>query len=244
MKKYFPEYSKFEVKILYTYSSDEFLRGYEIVKKRFSDFHFVKEKSFKDDMLSLVSKENIYTVFFVDDNVFKEPFTLGDKQFRIFSSTNEIACLSLRLHPNLTYCYTRETQIVCPSVSANNIFNWREKGGYFGYPMSLDGHIFYTKDIYEKLTEHIYHNPNMLENRIASDPINKDLIIMYDESKIFNIPMNKVQNYNNNVHGDFSAEYMNEQFLNGKIISLEEIDGFKNISCHQEIDIVFKDSIE
>ena len=62
---------------------------------------------------------------------------------------------------------------------------------------------------------------------------------MYDKSKIINIPVNKVQNFNNNVHGNISAEYLNEQYLNNKKIKLDNIEHFDNFSCHQEIDLIF-----
>jgi hypothetical protein len=48
-----------------------------------------------------------------------------------------------------------------------------------------------------------------------------------------------VQEWNNNVHGKITAEYLNEQFLFGKIIDLTPFEGFENISCHQELPINF-----
>jgi hypothetical protein len=64
-------------------------------------------------------------------------------------------------------------------------------------------------------------------------------MICFEESIIMNNPINKVQNFNNNIFGTISAEYINHEFLNDKIIDFEIFKGFKNYSCHQEIKIEF-----
>jgi hypothetical protein len=53
---------------------------------------------------------------------------------------------------------------------------------------------------------------------------------------VLTIPVNLVQNFNDNVHGNISAEFLNGKFLDDYIIDLDTYDGFKNISCHQEVE--------
>jgi hypothetical protein len=65
-------------------------------------------------------------------------------------------------------------------------------------------------------------------------------MICYDKSIIVNNPCNKVQTNNPNLHGSEDQQELNKSFLDGKIISLENIDGIDNISCQQEIKIIFK----
>ena len=83
----------------------------------------------------------------------------------------------------------------------------------------------------------MYNNPNSLESIMAMRPLEKPYMICFDKSPIMNIPINKVQDFNNNIHGDISADYLNEQFLDGNVISTDNIYGFNNKSCHQIIDI-------
>ena len=72
---------------------------------------------------------------------------------------------------------------------------------------------------------------------MAMRPVPIRCMSCYDKSRIINIPVNKVQNFNNNIHGNISEKYLNEQFLNGKIISMENIRELDNTSCHQEIEL-------
>jgi hypothetical protein len=76
---------------------------------------------------------------------------------------------------------------------------------------------------------------------MASRPLPKPYMIFYDKSPVMNIPANKVQTFNNNVFGDISAEFLNEKFLSNQKISMYNIQGIPNISCHQEIKFAFED---
>ena len=109
--------------------------------------------------------------------------------------------------------------------------------GDFGYPMSLDGNIFYTGSLGYYLYNLRYNGPNDLESQMAMRPVPIPLMNCYDKSRVMNLPLNKVQNFNNNVHGHITAQFLNEQFLNGKTISMDNIRGLDNTSCHQEIEV-------
>jgi hypothetical protein len=243
MKKHFKEWNEQNINILYTTTNDEFNLGYNITKKLHPEFNYIKEKSFKDDLLKLINIKKDFSTFFVDDNVFKEDFSLFDNEMNIFKNDKSILCLSLRLHPNLTYCYPARVNMVKPQLDKNNKFNWRGKSGDFGYPMSLDGHIFRTNDIIDLLKILNYNNPNSLEFRLSCNSINKSFMIMYNKSKILNNPVNKVQNFNNNIHGNISAEFINKKYINGEKISLINFTGIENESCHKEINLIFNFNI-
>lgn len=241
MKWAFAEFSINLIKILYTYSSDDFKKGYEKVMELHSDKNIVwcKETSFKTDLLTLFDKAEKHTVFFVDDDVFKEPFSLQDKKFKIFDSHGDILCLSLRLHTKLTYCYTLAINQKPPLFNRDNVFLWYRQNGDYGYPMSLDGHIFRTKEIISHLLYLPYNNPNSLEAMLATRPLLNPKMICYNNSVILNNPINIVQNYNDNIHGNITAEQLNEKFLSKSVIDLKPFIGFENISCHQEVCVNF-----
>jgi len=120
------------------------------------------------------------------------------------------------------------------------IWYWKNTGGAWGSSMSVDGHIFKTKDIKPILKRIGFDYPNLMETGMKKNHIHKAKMICFDKgSKIFNIPLNKVQKYNNRF-GKVSSEYLNNEFLKNKRISMSNIRNIENNSVHQEIDINFE----
>ena len=242
MKLYFKEFSQYKINILYTYTNNKFKEGYEKLFKIYNDenIRYIRElENFKNHVLLLLNPDNPYTVFFVDDIIFKNPFTLESKHFKLFTLNDEILTLSLRLHPNLTYCYAARHRMIPPQFETNNLFKWYGQHGDYGYPMSLDAHILRTADILPLTRAITFNNPNSYESMLAFYPLNRPKMICFDESVVMNNPINKVQNFNNNIHGNVSALFLNEKFLEGNIIDLYDFKGLKNKSCHQEVEIKF-----
>jgi hypothetical protein len=240
MKIYFKEFNDYKINVLYTYSKDKFKEGYDKLFKIHNDknINYIREtESFKNHVLLLLNQDNPYTVFFVDDIIFKNPFTLNCKQFKLFTMNDEILTLSLRLHPSLSYCYSARIRQTPPSFDSNLSFKWLGLAGDYGYPMSLDGHFFRTKEIAALTKVLTFNNPNSYESMLAGYPLKRMKMVCFEQSIIVNNPVNKVQTFNNNFHGNVSAEFLNDNFLDEYIIDLEPFKGFKNISCHQEIEI-------
>jgi hypothetical protein len=234
MKKHWNGSFDHKIKVLYTYSNNEYKRGYDILQTEYNDVLFKKEDEFKISLLELIDKKE-YTVFFVDDDIFKEDFSLKEKEMSIFKIKKEIICLSLRLHPRLTYCYTLDIEM---QKTNKNIWQWGEYKGDYGYPMSLDGHIFRTKEIKNLLKNLHYYSPNTLESVLSNNPINLPYLMCFDQSKIINNPCNLVQSSHKNRHGNSDGETLNKKFILGERIALDNITGLDNISCHQEIPII------
>lgn len=193
-----------------------------------------EEFKFKDDLLEIIDETDSLTVFLTDDDVFINPMPFGYGAPLLDAN---IACVSLRLNPHLPYCYTLNREQKIPKMNSANVWNWRLADADYGYPMSLDGHIFRTADILPLLQRLDYHDPNSLEAALARNPINRPNMICYDHSIILNNPINRVQDTVKNRHGNVSAEYLNEQFLAGRRIKLEPFIGYKNHACHEEIPI-------
>lgn len=232
MKYFFVEFDQHKISILYKYTNQQFKNGYDKLIVEYPSINFVLENDFKTDLLSLI--KNKYTIFFVDDIIWKEPFSLNCDDFNLFEKNENILTYSLRLHPNLTYCYTAN---VLMNPTKSKLFTWYNLPGDYGYPMSLDGHFFRTQDIMNLLINLPYNNPNQLEAMMSVRPLNKPLMLCSEKSIIFNNPCNKVQTNNPNRHGNISAEYLNENFLNDYIIDLEPFKYLNNESCHKEISI-------
>lgn len=230
-------------KILYLYTNGEYKKGYEKLFEIHPEFNYIEQtKSFSDHLIDMFDLNNKYTMFGMDDNVFKEPFNLDSNHFGLFVSNTDVVALSLRLHPNITFCYPMQISSPPPkSYNDYNMFQWVGLSGDHGYPMSLDFNIFRTNDIlYYIYNKHMYNNPNSLESMMASRPLEKPYMICFNKSPVMNIPINKVQDFNSNIHGDIDTKELNDKFLDDYIISTKNIYGFNNTSCHQIIDIKFE----
>jgi len=232
---------RYRIHVLFTWSDDDYGKGYwELACELSPNIVFHTDLNFKEDLLDLIDSSNPYTVFFVDDDFFKNDFDFYDEQMNIFESDKRILCRSLRLGKDLHYCYSKRKPMQQPTFSANNTFNWRTAQHDFGYPMSLDGHIFRTAEILPMLQTLDYQNPNTLECQLAKAKNQLgELMICYSNSIIMNNPINKVQTYNNNWHGNVGAKELNDLFLKGLIIDLTAFDGYKNVSAHQELKLNF-----
>lgn len=239
-KNYVKNSETYLINVLYTSSNGFYAEGYDkLISMNHPNVKYINQSFFKSDLVSLFNEEERYSVFFVDDDVFKYPFDFYDNQMSIFEKDSDILCRSLRLHPYLTYCYPLERHIWPPAFDSNNVFYWKNMDGDYGYPMSLDGHIFRTKEISHYIIDMDYKNPNSLEGGMAQNPIDLPKMICYDKSVIVNNPCNMVQNNNNNIHGNIDTMQLNLTFLSGHIISLYDFNDIDNISCHQEIKLNF-----
>jgi hypothetical protein len=232
---------QYVVKVLYTHSNEWFWDGYDILRSYAPpNIYFYEETAFKQDVIDLIDPQNPYTVFFVDDIIFKEPFEFFDEKMNMFIENKSIACLSLRLNNHLDYCYAEARAMAKPIFMENNIYNWTRETGDYGYPMSQDGHIFRTCQIRQFHIDLDYHAPNTLEGRLHTmRRLMPPLMICYDKSKIVNNPINRVQFASINRCGNISADSLNDRYLDGYVIDLEPFVGFDNTAVHTEITPTF-----
>lgn len=235
--KYVESPHLYTINVLYTYSNGEFRKGYDkLMKATPPNVKFKKEQNFKQNLLSIFG-DGKYTIFLVDDMVFKNPVNFYDKQMDIFNEDHMILCRSLRLQKGLTYCYPSGEPMFDPPFGENNVYEWYGQSGDYGYPLSVDGHIFRSEDIYPFVKNCEYKNPNSMEGAWQHQYTNRTKMICYDKSVVVNNPVNKVQTVNGNKHGEVPAEFLNDEYLQGKTIDLTAFDGIENKSCHQEIEI-------
>jgi GT2 family glycosyltransferase len=137
-----------------------------------------------------------------------------------------------------------------PTFLHDNIFNWIGQSADFGYPMSVDGHIFKTIDIFSLIENLDYYNPNTFEAQLNSKICKNDKCFISIDNKskmscnktsiIFNYPINRVQDTYKNKHaGSFHQKEMNQMYL--KHIEIDQ-KSFENIlprSPHEEVDLYF-----
>lgn len=215
-------------------SDTGYYNGYlRVIEDHWATFAF--QSDFKQDVLNAISTKDGLTVFFTDDDIFINQLPA------IPTMPDDMACVSLRLNPRMGVCYTMNRRQYPPrdikEHDGGYVWDWRNADADYGYPMSLDGHIFRTADILPLLKRLDYHDPNSLEGQLARYPINRPMMMCFDKSVIVNNPANRVQETAKNRHGNISAEWLNNQFLAGKRIKHAPFWGYEPNACHVELPI-------
>lgn len=231
-----------DINVLYKYEN-KFLESLNEIKKIFPDINFINEINFKNDVLELINvTEKNYLMFLMDDDVVKEQVDFHE--ITKYMDENPIFVFSLRMGKNLNYCYPVDKKQNIPfGYDIENYFMWNFREGEFdwNYPLSLDGHIF-QKNEFDKIIKMFnnWNSPNTLEANIqpANNIINP-ICVCYQQSKLVNLPINKVQNDFNNRSGNISEGYLLNVWNDKKKINLEKIYGLNNNGAHQEISLEF-----
>lgn len=236
----------FDLQVLYTFSDKYFEKGYSKIMESYPEVKWVKESdSFKTDVLECIDRNNYeYTTFFTDDDIIYREIIKEEDLLKNLKEDKDCFCFSMRLGKNVNWCYTMNCDNVIKEDYKDEKFirwNWQVHYMDFGYPLSVDGHIFRTKEI-KKLTKKVqFHNPNSYEVGLQIfDNFPRKNMWAFKESVLVNSPTNIVQSTMQNIHGTehgVSAKELNDKFLAGSEIVMEKID-FSNIrGCHQELEL-------
>lgn len=233
--KYYP--NLFNINILYTGSTNRYLNGYERTKSKFPNINWCLEKNMSEDVIALVDQPYPLTMFLTDDSFFfasiYEPETIIYK----LSKENGFACFSFRIGANTN------RNFIYDGSSGYIIYQWRNySDGYLSYPMSVDGHVFKTNVILEKMLKIERTMPNVIEGQLSRicAPEMPPFMSCYSQSSLVTCPVNRVQDIFTNWYGKThpqSQEYFNEQYLLGKKIDLSKLSNIQVTSPHQEFNL-------
>ena len=242
----------FDLNVLYTYSDDAFKNGYDKLIELCAitrwNINFIRENAFKQDLMAQFDLNYPYTCFFTDDDVLFESIDFQTIDNSLQKDT--VICFSLRLGNNTTFCYTmgQQNKIVVSEETENTItFDWQKSYMDFGYPLSVDGHVFRTKEIMKFSKSLNFVNPNTYEAALqVYETFPKNMMESYKHSKLVGVPVNVVQNVYPNKKGEkfgISAKDLNDKFLQDEYVDLSNLDFSDIIGCHQEILFNFKNYI-
>jgi len=247
----FKEYIDERIKKTIIYSSEgKYSDGYELLRKQYQDWNFVEERNFRQDTLDSIDVKNQFTMFLVDDIIFKAPFSIcNDPIFGMLNGNMHMLAISLRLHKNINYCYAIDKDISAPKFNKDLkdqlcVWQWPGAEGDWGYGYSLDGNIFNTKYILSFIQTINFANPNQLEAALNSNynQLHPLYMCCYESnSRLFNVPANRVQHqFENRVENSYSAEELNDLFLSGKRINIDAYMDLRNYSVHYPVNFEFK----
>jgi hypothetical protein len=231
-----------DIHVLYTCSNERHENSYKNLEKKHKFVKFVREIDFKADLLKLIH-DKMYILFVVDDTVFTKKFSAQEIIDTLDINQDAIG-FSLRLGINTTNCYTQnKPQIMPPSVKII-MYGWIGADYDFGYPLELSSTIMRIDDISPVLQNLPYNNPNELEWMMycALDVFKKykPLLLCYQESVAFSLPLNKVQTTNNNRNSElkeYNPDLLLTKYEKCGILNVEVLQGFIPNGAHQEVEI-------
>src|ERR1017187_6228517 len=101
-------------------------------------------------------------------------------------------------------------------------FAWPEAELDFGYPLELSSSLYRVKDILPLLDQIEFTNPNAVEGQLAEQPSRcqaQPFLLCFPQSAAFSLPLNRVQNVNNNRASNApacSVEALERSFAEGQ----------------------------
>lgn len=74
------------------------------------------------------------------------------------------------MHPGITHCYPTRQNTPPPPLDSEGTWAWRGALGDWGYPMSLDAHVFRTAELAKMAIALEFANPNLFEVTAPASP--------------------------------------------------------------------------
>lgn len=236
--------------VIYSTSSNEHAQAYSELQSTYAlinaDIQFIPEvKSFRHALIEVLANIRVSSIFFlVDDIIFIRPLDLGV----VTKIDPQQAVLSLRHSPHLKRSYTAGSKQLPPIFSSSVIssdlleFEWFEKGHEWSDPWSVDGQVLSTAEVRVLTRISKFKAPNSYEAVLKSfnDIVQGRKGICFKESKILNLPINRVQNENNNLSGEVSPDFLLMQWNKGLMIDTSIFDEHIPLAPHEEHKIVFR----
>jgi hypothetical protein len=235
----------FNTTVLYTTSSDKFEKGYQRVQSEFRSVKWITERDFHVDTLSIIENSKCDNLCFSTDDtiIYRKPPISP----LTFLSAGEVFSFRLGLNTILQNPHNGMTQ---PPLSScllkNGILSWSayhyDSIMNYGYPFSLDMHMFNRDFILALIQNMPFKNTSELEGNLFYCRRNCPNMYSFEHSVAFNVPLNKLsKTLYNGESTRVTMSDLNDSYLAGRRINLEPIEQLKIIGAHQFIDLEFID---
>lgn len=237
----------YKLNVLYYASSEAHREAYLEVQQAFKDraaINWVSEQNFREDLIHTLNQVDRPEVcFLVDDIVFTRPIDLNSLDWSRYSA----GIFSLRLGRNISHCYTKDRAMTAPQLSRSSDiddvlgFSWQEGTLDWAYPLSVDGHIFPTRDIQVAVSTLNFKAPNTFERalQILHPLYSQRKGYCFTHPRLVNIPLNRVQDESDNISGEITADLLLQKWQEGEALNIEALTGIDTKSVHQEITVSF-----
>lgn len=240
--------------VIYDCSLPEYFDSYEILKHDWTSVQFISQTVFKADVMYQLNRAKEHVMFLVDDMLMRHPMLFEWKELEFLFRTNgDVGTVSLRLGDNTTVQY-QSRQTIEPIRRAQhadgNLSYWNSFAqpttSNWGYPLSVDGHVFRTTDMRGVLQRLTFHAPNTMEEQMSLQKSYFSPVMACQEESVFvNNPLNLVQTTHNNRYNKdkhVGVRSLNDLFVSKKLkmdwkkmLSVNEI-----VGSHQDMKVLIK----
>mgnify|MGYP003112309047 CR=1 FL=1 len=246
-----------EILIIHKSSNEKFAEGYDKLKaeKILPNIVWQEEVDFIPDFLNALKNcKEKYICGIVDDCIFYKHIASSAEDIERAIEDSNAFCFSFRLGLNTTTQNYLNPDVYVPlrMYSENETFikwNWKDWDDRlnYGYPISLDGHIFAAEEISDLSHKFEFEKLRYWEGLVngnCRDIVKKDFMVAYKQNVLFSIPSNCVQDpplVSGTIHA-YSEDELNEKYLNNEVIDFRGIqNAFQNVTwSHNEVKYKFK----
>jgi hypothetical protein len=192
-------------------------------------------------ILETLDSERVF--FLVDDIIFTRPVDFD--LLRQIDSHRYVFSLRLGRHLETTYALRQKQPLPSFLRSPHPEFlcwEWGPGPGDWGYPLSLDGHVFLRREALAMIRALPFSAPNSLEGGLCADYAPWFLRrrgLCFPEARLVNVPSNLVQTERQNRHGGVHQDELLEKWRQGLCIDIRPLQGLRNLSAHQEVEFAY-----
>ena len=228
-----------KISVIYRASGDEFSSAYSEIRKEFSTVQFLHQKEVKDFkpllMSAIKNTTARYMTFVADDIVIKDDISLVDCAYWI--ERTGAHGYYLRLGNHLTACYPHDCSQEVPEHTqvSGDVHRWNFADGKYDWncPNNIDMTLYPTSYIVPLFESLSFDNPNELEAVWAAKKPQKTFGLFFEDSKIVNIPLNLVNDSQENRNMNaFSKKELLEKYNKGERIDIVKFNNIKNNGAH------------
>jgi hypothetical protein len=234
------------------YRADErFKSGYNLVRDRHQDVSWVEELSgFKENTVQVLNGLNSdFVSCACDDNFIYRAISSNDICSILPRYDNEIASLRLGYNTIVQNIHTGSIQPPLNIVIDDGyslvwpIYAYHPQEN-FGYPFSLDLHIFRLSFLKDLMSELEFENSSQLEGGLTRFRDKIDIMRSFAKSVAVNLAINSAGGCTRagETFG-VSLDELNDRFLGGDVIDLEDLSRQEYSGCHVERKILWSKAI-
>ena len=242
---------KYKIDVVYNYTTDEFGKGYEFLEQKFKKKAVTlhKESTLKSDkvtfseifvidnwvrlyrypklrnpisdfrsiLINIIEQtiaENV--MFLTDDSMFISDVDIPIEDLNWINEKPEHRQFSLRLG--------KGESILPATIDVNDTYcqwNMYAHSKSWGYPFSVDAHLYNKHFILKLFKKLLFYNPSTLEGYIVGTVRRHKLLAegrCFTDIKMLTFPINIVQTCVDNLSQNVSVEMLNKRYLEGETL--------------------------